>query len=614
MVRTAMQPVFIVLFALSAFTSIASADWIDVFNGAWPAGRSLTALQAYNSEIVVGTDSGSYGQGQIWDGAGWTGFFSGAIPKDYIEYEGDLIVGGSFSEIGGIHTSNIARWDGESWSTLGSGLAGDHGVCLAIYQGHLYAGGTNLGDVFCWDGISWTGIGCGPGYVYAMTVFNDVLIIGSGYAWDGEILIPMQPTGETTCALVEHQGDLYAGGFFGVKTIHDIGDEWILIGDVDFAGAVFKLASYYGDLYAAGDYHEIGGVDINHISMWNGEFWSPLGIGIESHANELLVDRGGLYVGGWFSEAGGYPSDSIAYWETETPMQITVLDVPDDQGGSLTINWEQHPNDNESTEAPIVEYAVQRLDGDWIDIATVPADLSAEYSIEITTDDVFKVGQDEPWSLYRVVAFQDYDSMFYYSEVDSGYSIDNIPPPVPYIVLVENGHERFIVWTIPDIPDFEETCIFRGTEPGFVPGDPIVCTTENTWEEQEALMYYYRAQFSDTHGNLSEFSNEESPDPTSVGGGVSLALSLLPNHPNPFNPQTTIKYELPEPTPVTLRIFDLAGRLVDVLVEGETMSAGSHTATWTGRDSNGRSLPSGTYFYRLEADGFVETRRMTLIR
>ncbi len=85
-------------------------------------------------------------------------------------------------------------------------------------------------------------------------------------------------------------------------------------------------------------------------------------------------------------------------------------------------------------------------------------------------------------------------------------------------------------------------------------------------------------------------------------------------YPNPFNPQASIEYELPEQTTVILRIFDLAGRLVDVLVEGEEMAAGTHAATWTGRDAQGRTLPSGTYFYRLETDGFVETRRMTLIR
>ena len=61
-------------------------------------------------------------------------------------------------------------------------------------------------------------------------------------------------------------------------------------------------------------------------------------------------------------------------------------------------------------------------------------------------------------------------------------------------------------------------------------------------------------------------------------------------------------------------IFVVSDRSGDVLVEGETMPAGTHTATWTGRDSQGRAMPSGTYFYRLEAGGYVETRRMTLIR
>jgi len=92
------------------------------------------------------------------------------------------------------------------------------------------------------------------------------------------------------------------------------------------------------------------------------------------------------------------------------------------------------------------------------------------------------------------------------------------------------------------------------------------------------------------------------------------ASRLAQNRPNPFNPSTQIRYELTAPAVTTLRIFDLAGRLVAVLVEGEAMSAGTHAATWTGRDTQQRAMPSGTYFYRFEAGGFVDTRRMTLIR
>jgi hypothetical protein len=91
-------------------------------------------------------------------------------------------------------------------------------------------------------------------------------------------------------------------------------------------------------------------------------------------------------------------------------------------------------------------------------------------------------------------------------------------------------------------------------------------------------------------------------------------VRLGQNVPNPFNPQTTIQYALTQDTQVDLRIFDLAGRLVETLEMGEMKSAGTNYVTWTGRDAHGRVMPSGTYFYCLEALGYTETKRMTLIR
>jgi len=96
-----------------------------------------------------------------------------------------------------------------------------------------------------------------------------------------------------------------------------------------------------------------------------------------------------------------------------------------------------------------------------------------------------------------------------------------------------------------------------------------------------------------------------------VGDPAQVSLSASPN---PFNPQTTIRYGLPMQATVTLRIFDLAGRLVDVLVEGEDQAAGTHIATWAGRDSRGWAMPSGAYFCRLEAGDYTETKRITLLK
>jgi hypothetical protein len=85
------------------------------------------------------------------------------------------------------------------------------------------------------------------------------------------------------------------------------------------------------------------------------------------------------------------------------------------------------------------------------------------------------------------------------------------------------------------------------------------------------------------------------------------------SRPNPFNPRTTIRFDLPATGSVRLAVYDVAGRLVRVLVEGER-PAGSHEAVWDGRDSTGRSAPSGSYLARLVAGGKVEGVRLSLVR
>ena len=91
---------------------------------------------------------------------------------------------------------------------------------------------------------------------------------------------------------------------------------------------------------------------------------------------------------------------------------------------------------------------------------------------------------------------------------------------------------------------------------------------------------------------------------------------LAQNVPNPFNAFTTIPFEVPSSAkgfPVELTIYDMAGQKVQTLLRGE-VSAGQTTVTWNGRDSFGRPVASGIYFYRLEARDLTDTRRMVLLR
>jgi hypothetical protein len=100
---------------------------------------------------------------------------------------------------------------------------------------------------------------------------------------------------------------------------------------------------------------------------------------------------------------------------------------------------------------------------------------------------------------------------------------------------------------------------------------------------------------------------------TPVPDQSTLGWRLAPNHPNPFNPRTTIAFSLAGPATVDLRIHDLTGRLVTVLRHGHE-TAGSHAVIWEGRDQRGRTMPSGTYFYRLRVGNRTETRAMQLVR
>jgi hypothetical protein len=89
---------------------------------------------------------------------------------------------------------------------------------------------------------------------------------------------------------------------------------------------------------------------------------------------------------------------------------------------------------------------------------------------------------------------------------------------------------------------------------------------------------------------------------------------LHQNHPNPFNPSTTISFELVAAGPVQLRVFDSRGRLVRTLLEGEVLPAGPGQTVWRGRDDAGLPVAAGVYFSQLAVGGDHKTRPMMLVK
>lgn len=140
----------------------------------------------------------------------------------------------------------------------------------------------------------------------------------------------------------------------------------------------------------------------------------------------------------------------------------------------------------------------------------------------------------------------------------------------------------------------------------------------NQWEEWKKEVI----RLSLLYGILTPFTSFTDPGtpPTSVAESSHEVFAppetfvLLQNYPNPFNPETRITYVLNEgPARVTLKIYDLNGKLVRVLVDGD-QPAGMHSAVWDGLDEFGTLMASGVYFYVLEIEGVKQMKRMVLLR
>lgn len=140
-------------------------------------------------------------------------------------------------------------------------------------------------------------------------------------------------------------------------------------------------------------------------------------------------------------------------------------------------------------------------------------------------------------------------------------------------------------------------------------------TTTASWTDPEydGWSVYYKITAVDFSGNESE--------PASPGEATAVddpvipqTFRLYPGVPNPFNPATSIRYDVPERGGVvTLRIYEVGGRLVRTLLDGP-QTVGQKTVVWNGRDDQGRSVASGVYFCRLRAPGYDKTLKMVLVQ
>jgi hypothetical protein len=265
----------------------------------------------------------------------------------------------------------------------------------------------------------------------------------------------------------------------------------------------------------------------------------------------------------------------------------------------------------------VAEYVVQRLEpstASWDSVRVVPAG-EAELYVTYIPSLGDATAADTVWTITRVLARAG-SGATWTSSPDSGYSVDNLAPGPPQDVEVAyNGGGNHLSWGAPPDPDVARYRVYRDLLP-LTQADPglLVHETANTfWSDAVAngSQYFYIVTAVDAAPNESAAASTTTVSSVRPGPGPAR-FALLPNVPNPFNPETTIRFDVPSASTVTLRVFDVRGRVVRTLQDA-TLPQGRHALRWDGRNQSGQAVASGVYFVRMTAPGFAATRKVTLI-
>ena len=304
-----------------------------------------------------------------WDGANWNtvggGTMGGAGSANRVlaiaGLGSDVFVGGTFTNVGGINVSNVARWDGANWWNMGVGFDSSVSV-LAATAGAVYAGGsfTNVNDppfvftvnhIAMWDGFNWYNLGSGVnanGTVNAIAVSGNDVYIGGTFTnasgvtanriavWDGANWASLgsgsaNGLNGTVLAIAINGSDVYVGGTFtnaGTSVVRGIakwdGANWSGLGSGATNGtsaAEVRALAFGGDgkLYCSGRFTNMSGINASSIARWDGTKWEALGSGFFADSaivrgTGLAVRGNDIYAVGTFSAAGLADSSGIARW------------------------------------------------------------------------------------------------------------------------------------------------------------------------------------------------------------------------------------------------------------------------------------------------------------
>lgn len=648
--------------------NLTSKTWSALGSGVNGTVNALVAFNLLGDAVYVGgsfTTAGGSPANQIarWFNNAWTtagtsgGNGVNGVVTSLALRSGFLFVGGGFNQanIGASITANfIARLNVTSniWSSVGSGGNGCNSVVHALWvseSGDVYVGGdfteANVGGpsaaipanrIACWDGNAWSSLGTGTSNGVNGTVLT---ITGEG-------------------------NNVYIGGLFsnaggiantGRCARWSIGlSRWIAMGTPpnDRVNALAVSGSY---VFAGGPFTQAGGNPASRLARWNGATWSTVGAlggqGTDADISALTVlNRTRLFVGGLFSQVNtGAPIDvgRFAQWQADTSSRVS--------GPNLTFNYTITtpggvPSITFTNSAPSASAAPSGISAVSQYFWTLNSNSTNFTQGFLETDVLTLAGVTGNPAALRILwrpnpttAWTNLGPGFtngtgnmltHQTPITSGGQIaigdagggNQLPVELSDFQATLHKDGVLLKWTT--ATELNNSGFFverrqKSANPATTPSSWVsldfvrgkgTTTTQNSYtfiDKSASSAVAYRLKQVDFDGKF-----EYSPI-INIDAGLPKKYDLWQNYPNPFNPTTIIRYQLPTASRVKVELYDVLGKKVAELFEGQ-QEAGAFEYQL---DAAKLRLSSGVYFYRLQAGGgtsgvpsFTQTKKMLVLK
>lgn len=615
-----------------------------------------------------------------WDGQQWNEVGEGVngwIRDMKLDLDGNIYLVGSFDTVGNIHSSGIAKWDGSIWQQVGGGIEPLAGSIIPdvrsieIINNEIYvtgsftlAGSTGVSSLAKWNGNTWMSPGSGlivsqvsfPGTGTSLQKVNSDLYIGGYFTEADDQLFSNIIRWNTQTStfnklsdgsselgvydghlfsIAQNNNKIYVGGNFSIvggtkaSNIALLEDEsWHSLNE-GINGVIYTICADSSNVYVGGSFGEAGTTTAYHIARWNGNEWSSIGIGVggvsNPSVNVIKKKDNYLYVGGHFAIVGdstnsNLTANSIARFNllNDTWQNISngvelfpgtpgyVNDIEFD-GDSMYVGGQFYSVDNRS-----VNSLVMFINNNWVFVGdSIDNGVNGiVYTIKNIEGSLYIGGEFERPGVGNTISLVKWNGIDW-GEVNGGIYYDNpfgVYPAVTDIEYLDGNLFVSGIFNKAGTKQVNNVASYNGIE----------------WDDMNGGTNFYPVDI-DASSKKIIFGGSF----TFVGNNPSSSIAIYDiltsidyhdtqnkvtdyylgqNYPNPFNPTTTIKFSIPKESIVKIKVYDILGREIATLVN-EQKSTGNYSVQF-----KGSSLSSGVYFYQIQAGDFVDTKKMILLK